>query len=124
MTETVPETTEAPEISEAWGALWKWVTSQRKRWDSPAVKLAMREAAGRGAGYHDVAIILWRLGWDPEARTHQVLGELSHLCRFGPGGDPDAYERGGQLWREAYANRNAATGSQPAFNETSTKENR
>jgi hypothetical protein len=109
-----PEDTRPPEISEAWGDLWKWVTSQRRRWDEFEVKAAMRSAAARGAAYKEVSDTLYRLGWDTEARTHQVLGELSNLCRFGPGGDPEAWKRGGQLARELLANRNTA-GSLPAL---------
>ena len=75
--------TPQPGVSEAWGPLHGWACAQRPDWDHHSVKAAMREASTRRALYRDVAVILWRLAWDPEAGTGMVLGELSALNRTG-----------------------------------------
>lgn len=73
-----------PAITEAWGTLWTHACGpdgQRRDWDGPMVKAAMRETHSRGIAYKTASDTMYRLIWDLGADTRTVLGELVNLGR-------------------------------------------
>jgi hypothetical protein len=98
-----------------WRALHEWAaarTADRDDWDEVKLLGVMHGCKNAGVTYDEIEPVLWRIA--TTADDHQDYAELRQLAREHArktAADPDAYARGGRLWREMYETRSSAVPS-------------